>query len=143
MVPTAFVSLDALPLLPNGKLDRAALPEPEESASATGYIPPSTPTEERIAAIWAEALGVERVSVGDDFFALGGHSLLATQVIARIRNAFGVQLPLHALFTAPRVADLATEVDGMLGEGDADLEGLLSELEGLSDEEAERLLGTD
>jgi amino acid adenylation domain-containing protein len=143
MVPSAVVSLDALPLMPNGKLDQAALPVPEEASASADYVAPSSPTEEGIAAIWAEALGVERVGVNDDFFELGGHSLLATQVIARIRSAFGVQLPLHALFTAPRVAELASEVDGMAGEEDAELGDLLSELEGLTDEEAERLLGSE
>jgi amino acid adenylation domain-containing protein len=143
MVPSAVVSLNELPLMANGKLDRAALPAPDEASALAKYVAPSTETEERIAAIWGEALGVERVGVQDDFFELGGHSLLATQVIARIRSAFGVQLPLHALFTAPRVAELAGAVDGMAGEDDAELDDLLTELEGLTDEEAERLLGAD
>jgi acyl carrier protein len=148
MVPAAIVTLDALPLMANGKLDRAALPSPESVAtSSREYVEPSTDTERRLAAIWAEAMGLERVGAQDDFFELGGHSLLATQVIARIRKEFGVQLPLHSLFTAPRIADLAREVEAVEEppetSEDAELAALLEELEGLSDEEAERLLGSE
>ena len=144
MVPSAFVTLAALPLTPNGKLDRAALPAPDVGVSSSReYVAPSTEIEERLAAIWAESLEVERVGVQDDFFELGGHSLLAAQVIARIRSAYDVQLPLHSLFTAPRIADLAAEVEAARvpsEEEDSELTSLLEDLEGLTDEEAERLL---
>jgi acyl carrier protein len=144
MVPAAIVMLEALPLMANGKLDRAALPSPESVAGAAReHVAPSTETETRLVAIWQDAMSLDDIGVQDDFFELGGHSLLATQVIARIRNEFGVQLPLHSLFTAPRIADLAGEVDAAMvpGEaGDAELAALLEELEGLSDDDAEKLL---
>jgi amino acid adenylation domain-containing protein len=147
MVPSAFVALDALPLTPNGKLDRAALPAPEAAAAVREYVAPRDEIEETLAAIWVEALGVEQVGVHDDFFELGGHSLLATQVIARIRAAYGIQLPLHSLFTAPRVSDLALAVtaarEPAADEDDGELAALLEELEGLSEEEAERLLSRE
>jgi thioesterase domain-containing protein/acyl carrier protein len=104
MVPSAFVCLDALPLSPNGKIDRRALPPPDASTrSATGYAPPRTPDEQVLAGIFAEILRVERVSLDDDFFELGGHSLLATQVTARVRAQLGRDLPLVALFEARTV----------------------------------------
>ncbi|MET0396580.1 MAG: amino acid adenylation domain-containing protein [Longimicrobiaceae bacterium] len=109
MVPAAWVVLDRLPLLPNGKLDRGALPEPDLAPGAD-YVAPRTPTEERVAAIWAEVLGVERAGVHDGFFELGGHSLRASQVITRVRAAFGVELPMTALFDAPTIAELAERV---------------------------------
>jgi amino acid adenylation domain-containing protein len=112
MVPAVFTELAALPLTPNGKLDRAALPAPDTGQpDGAGFVAPATPTEELLAGIWAQVLGVDRVGGQDDFFELGGHSLLATRVIARIREAFGVDLPLAALFDEPTVARLARVVD--------------------------------
>jgi len=105
MVPAAFALLDALPLSPNGKIDRKALPDPQGSHAPSAA--PSDPVEELIAGIWAEVLGIDRVGVHESFFALGGHSLLATQVISRLRGALGVELPLRQLFETPTVADLA------------------------------------
>ena len=97
-----------------------------------------------MAAIWAEVLGLERVGVEDDFFALGGHSLLATQIVAQVRSDFSINLPLHALFTSPTVASLSQQVVELLGHAsDGDTEKLLSELEGLSDEEVALLLAGD
>ncbi|WP_375770521.1 amino acid adenylation domain-containing protein [Archangium gephyra] len=111
MVPAAFVSLSALPLSSNGKVDKKALPLPESPASQDTYVAPRTPTEERLASLWAQVLRVERVGLHDDFFALGGHSLLATQLISRIRSAFGVELPVRAFFEAPTVRSLAERID--------------------------------
>ena len=106
MVPAAWVVLEALPLTPSGKVDRRALPEPDAAAAAAARVPPRTPAEELVAGIWERVLGV-RPGAHDNFFDLGGHSLRATQVVSRIREAFGIDLPLRALFEAPTVAGLA------------------------------------
>jgi amino acid adenylation domain-containing protein/FkbH-like protein len=111
MVPSAFVVLEQFPLTPNGKIDRKALPAPEyKQAPGEGYSAPRTATEERVAAIWGEVLHLERVSADGDFFALGGHSLLAAQVISRLRQAFEIELPLKAMFEAPKLAALALRI---------------------------------
>ncbi|MCP4662085.1 MAG: amino acid adenylation domain-containing protein, partial [bacterium] len=116
MVPSAWVVLEALPLLPSGKVDRGALPEPEVSG-ADAFAAPSDPSEELLAEIWAAVLGRDRVGVHDDFFELGGHSLVATQVVSRIRETFGVELALRRLFEAPTVAELAAAVRDLRGQG--------------------------
>ncbi|WP_186127458.1 non-ribosomal peptide synthetase [Burkholderia gladioli] len=111
MVPAAFVVLDALPLTPNGKVDRRALPEPDDEAFAQAqYEAPQGETEQTIAALWAELLGVERVGRHDNFFALGGHSLLATRMLARLRESFGHDVSIRTLFEAPTVSQLAPRV---------------------------------
>ncbi|HEX7736568.1 MAG TPA: amino acid adenylation domain-containing protein, partial [Ktedonobacteraceae bacterium] len=99
MLPAIFMVLPALPLMPNGKLDRRALTAPAALRPhlETRYQPPRTPLEELVAALWSEVLRVEQIGVHDDFFALGGHSLLATQVIARARSLFQLELPLRSL----------------------------------------------
>ena len=113
MVPSAVIPLERLPLLPNGKIDRGALPlvdvvweEPAEE-----YLAPRTDVERALAAIWADVLKLDRVGVRADFFALGGHSLLATRVMTRIRGDLGVDIPLRRLFEAPTVAALAVDVE--------------------------------
>jgi amino acid adenylation domain-containing protein len=113
MVPSAFVHMDALPVNPNGKLDRKALPEPELAPADETYVAPRTPVEEVLAGIWAEVLGLERLGVHDPFFELGGHSLLATRVVSWVREVFGVDLPLRALFEGPTVAEMAGRVEEM------------------------------
>jgi hypothetical protein len=105
MVPTAFVIIDKLPLTPNGKLDHRALPAPEsQSAGSEGYVAPRNEIEEKLAGIWSEVLGRDRIGVHDNFFDLGGHSLLATQVASRIRSVFNIELSLPRLFEATTVA---------------------------------------
>ncbi|WP_186762711.1 non-ribosomal peptide synthase/polyketide synthase [Lentzea tibetensis] len=107
MVPAVFVVLDRLPLSPNGKLDRLALPEPSGTAPGVGHVEPRTGTERVLAGIWADVLGVRRVGVEDDFFELGGDSILGARVLARVRGAFGIGLSARAVFDASTVAELA------------------------------------
>jgi acyl carrier protein len=112
MVPAAFVLLDALPSTVNGKLDRAALPAPGRSEAAPGGD--RSPGEERMAAIWGRVLGIDARRLGgdDDFFAVGGHSLAATRVVAAVREEFGTETPLRAIFETPTLAALAAVVEG-------------------------------
>ena len=116
MVPAIFLTLPALPLTANGKVDRRALPAPEatDTSSERAYVAPRGPVEETVAAIFAEVLRTASVGAHDGFFELGGHSLLATQAVTRIRGAFGVELPLRALFDAPSPAELAARITGSL-----------------------------
>nr|HET6903712.1 amino acid adenylation domain-containing protein [Ktedonobacteraceae bacterium] len=109
MVPSAFMFLETFPLLPNGKVDRHALPAPDQARPELQqtFVAPRTPMEERIASIWSSILGIERVGIHDNFFALGGHSLLAMQVISQIQNTLRITLPLRSFFDAPTVAEQA------------------------------------
>src|SRR5437764_6273547 len=108
MVPSAFVALEELPLSPNGKLDRRALPAPDLGAVAgAGYVAPRTEAEATLAGIWSEVLGVAQVGVEDNFFELGGDSILAFRVLSRVQAAFGVGLSGRAVFDAPTVTRLA------------------------------------
>ncbi|HKP51514.1 MAG TPA: amino acid adenylation domain-containing protein [Chloroflexia bacterium] len=115
MVPSAFVTLETLPLSPNGKIDLRALPAPDSITSDGDgeFVAPGSPTEETLAEIWAEALKLplERISIHSNFFDLGGHSLLVTQVATRISNRLGVDLPLRSLFEEPTVAGLARIIE--------------------------------
>lgn len=132
MVPTTFVTLKDLPLSPSGKIDRARLPEPgpENMLRDHAFVAPRTPIEDRVASMVASLLGLPQVSVEDNFFLLGGHSLLGTQLIARIRDEFQIELSLRSLFEAPTVEKLSARVEDLL----------VAMVEGMSDEEAERLL---
>jgi amino acid adenylation domain-containing protein len=113
MVPSTFVILESLPLTPNNKIDYRALASIEysRSESASIFTPPSTPTEEIIAGIWSEVLGLERLGIHDDFFELGGHSLKATQIASRVRSAFQIELPVHRIFECNTVAKLSVSLD--------------------------------
>jgi acyl carrier protein len=133
MVPSAFVVLDTLPLTPSGKVDRRVLPAPDRFMSALdeALVPPRTPAEETLGAIWCEVLELKHVGVHDDFFTdLGGHSLLATQLVSRVRDAFGIELPLRRLFETPTIAELAVAIEALL----------IESFEALTDEGAERLV---
>lgn len=111
MVPSAFVFMEKFPLTPNGKVDRKALPAADlSSLSVTDYVVPATEIEVELCKIWEEVLLKSPIGVADDFFALGGHSLLATQIIARIREAFGVELVVKDLFRATTITELAEVV---------------------------------
>jgi amino acid adenylation domain-containing protein len=112
MVPSAFVVLEALPLSPNGKVDRSALPAPKlEEALEKTFVAPRTPVEQSLAGIWSAVLGLRQVGIHDNFFELGGHSLLATQVISRVCGVFQLDFPLHNLFESPTVAGLAARIE--------------------------------
>ncbi|SDU43353.1 non-ribosomal peptide synthetase [Pseudomonas yamanorum] len=110
MQPTFWVLLPRLPLTPNGKLDRKALPAPDPAQAHSDYVTPATPLQSQLAGIWQEVLKVERVGLHDNFFELGGHSLLATQVVVRVREQLGVELPVRELFSADHLLDLAEKV---------------------------------
>ena len=110
LVPSAFVVLEDLPLTPNGKVDTHALPAPEQVLSKAEFIAPRTDIEAQLAAIYAQVLKLEKVSVDDDFFELGGHSLIATQLIAQALQVFQVELTVIDLFDAPTVAGLAERI---------------------------------
>jgi surfactin family lipopeptide synthetase A len=111
MVPSAFVILKILPLTPNGKVDRKALPAPDgDIERELEYVAPRTPSEEIIAHIFAEVLGIETVGIQDNFFEQGGHSLLATQLISRLRQSFEAEIPIKAIFELPTVAQLNQKI---------------------------------
>jgi amino acid adenylation domain-containing protein len=143
MVPSAFVVLERFPLTPNGKVDRRALPAPEADAGRgeAGAPAPRTAEETQLLELWRQLLPGRRIEPASDFFELGGHSLLAAQMLARIDQSFGVELPLRALFEAPTIAQLAARIADARGEIAPDqLEALLRDLEHLSEEDASRRL---
>jgi acyl carrier protein len=144
MIPSAFVFLPALPLTANGKVNRRALPAPTQEASGmyAQYTGPETSLQEVISGIWEDLLGVERVGIHDNFFDLGGHSLLIAQMLARIQEAFQVELPLRRVFEDPTISGvgeilLETSDDRARVEQTADL---LVRLSQLSDDEVEIML---
>ncbi len=144
MIPSTFIFLETMPLTPNGKIDRKALPAPDHTRPdiAEAFAAPRTPIEEIMAIIWAQILEIEKVGIHDNFFSLGGHSLLAAQVANRVRDTFDVDLPLRLFFETPTVAAFATYVaQSQIGEADdATLSAALAELSQLSAEEMEALL---
>ncbi|HHO58773.1 MAG TPA: amino acid adenylation domain-containing protein, partial [Thiotrichales bacterium] len=117
MMPSAFVELARFPLTPNGKINRQALPKPDahNMQADADYVEPATDTEIRLAEIWRDVLKVSKVGIHDNFFDLGGHSLLATQVVSRLRESPGVELPMSEMFGAPSIAALAPLVDQLAG----------------------------
>jgi acyl carrier protein len=130
LVPSAFVFIASMPLTPNGKIDRAKLSVADvDQHLDTTFIAPSNDLEEALCRIWAEVLSAPRVGVEDNFFDLGGHSLLAIQIRSRIKDAFGINLPLRNFFDEPTVALLATRIES----------ALIKEIESLDDEEATAL----
>ena len=133
MVPATFVRLGKLPLTPNGKVDRMSLPAPDESNTLRdeAYAAPRTAMEKTVAGILERLLNLEHVDVEENFFSLGGHSLLGAQLIARLRDTFGIEMPLRVVFEAPTVADLATEIEALL----------VAKLKGMSEKEVQRILG--
>ncbi|MCQ8130693.1 amino acid adenylation domain-containing protein, partial [Methylomonas rivi] len=147
MVPNAIVILDSLPKTVNGKLDRKALPEPELNRG--DYRAPQTGTEQRLAAIWRELLGIDRVGLDDHFFELGGHSLLAMKLVGRVKQSVGVELPVRRIFEIPRLAALAAEIDSLQAlsaqqpDLQSELSGALAELQGLSAEDLLALLAAE
>jgi amino acid adenylation domain-containing protein len=138
MIPASFVVLEALPLLPTGKLDRRALPATHTTRPelARPYAPPETPLERELAAIWSVVLGIERVGIDDSFVELGGNSLQAAQVIARAGQLAGLELPATAVLQAATVRELAALVSDLMIESVApeDLEQLLAQVEAVNEE---------
>jgi amino acid adenylation domain-containing protein len=130
MIPSAFVTLEALPLTQNGKLDRRTLSQwsVNREVSEKNFVAPRTPEEELLAGIWASVLGVQQVGVHDNFFELGGHSLLATQVMSRLRDTFAVELPLRLLFESPTIAELSNQIEAFRGEQSGDTNGMIVSL---------------
>jgi acyl carrier protein len=147
MIPSIFVTLDALPLAPNRKVNRRSLPAPGRSRPEleNPYFAARTPVEEQLSEIWAQVLNLDQVGITDNFFELGGDSLLATRVISHVIKTFRVKVPLRSLFMAPTVADMAVViVQGQLEKAESnDVERMLAEVEALSDKEARRALGNE
>jgi amino acid adenylation domain-containing protein len=116
MVPAAFVRMEALPVTANGKVDRAALPAPcdDNRLGEDNFVAPSGPVQERLAVILASLLHVERIGANDNFFLLGGHSLLGTQLIVRVSETFGVELPLLQLFDHPTLAEMSDAIETLI-----------------------------
>jgi acyl carrier protein len=132
LVPTLWSWPAELPITPNGKVDRAALPVPAEAAPVGVFVAPRTPAEEAVAEVWRDLLDVGCVGVHDDFFAdLGGHSLLATRVVALLAERFPVELPVSSVFEAPTVELLAAEIH----------RAVAAYVESLSDADVEHVLG--
>jgi len=133
MLPTVFVRLQEFPLTLNGKIDRAALPapDPENTLRDEEFTAPRNPVEERLAVMLSTLLGLDQVSVHDNFFMLGGHSLLGTQLISQIRGTFGAELGLRTLFESPTIAQLSAEIERLV----------MAQVEAMSEEEVLRMLG--
>jgi amino acid adenylation domain-containing protein len=147
MIPSVFVRLDAMPLTPNGKIDRRALPEPEKTRPELriAYVAPQSGIEANLARIWCEVLCLDRVGIYDNFFDLGGHSLTATRVVSQVIKTFQLELPVQAIFQSLTVAEMAGVIMEHQGRrlGEEKLMHMVDELEVLSDEEAQSLLAQE
>uniref|UniRef100_UPI0030DA9FB3 amino acid adenylation domain-containing protein n=4 Tax=Pseudomonas sp. JAI120 TaxID=2723063 RepID=UPI0030DA9FB3 len=139
MVPAQWVLLEQMPLSPNGKLDRKALPKADASLQAREYVAPQSELEQQIAAIWAEVLEVPRVGLNDNFFELGGHSLLATQVVVRLREQLHAEFDVKSIFTTPTLADFSAYVAGQQTNNSPVQDALAKSLEALKRLSAEDL----
>jgi hypothetical protein len=144
MVPSAFIMLDALPLLPNGKVDRKALPAPDQgrSRSEESFAAPHTPVEEIVAGIWGQLLNVQRIGIHDDFFELGGDSILSIRTTALVRSTFHIEVPVRALFEAPTVAQYSQALvtyEKKPGQVET-VAALLKQIEAMSPEEVSQAL---
>jgi acyl-coenzyme A synthetase/AMP-(fatty) acid ligase/acyl carrier protein len=144
MIPSAFVIIDALPLIASGKVNHRALPPPstERPQIGTSFVKPQTPVEIELAEIWSDVLGLDEVGINDSFFDLGGHSLLAFRVISRVIKKFRVEVPLKFLFQSTTVADMAIIIVQNIAEKAEreNIEQILAELDRLSEEQVQRLL---
>jgi non-ribosomal peptide synthetase component F len=139
MVPAQWMLLEQMPLSPNGKLDRKALPKADASLQAREYVAPQSELEQQIAAIWAEVLEVPRVGLNDNFFELGGHSLLATQVVVRLREQLHAEFDVKSIFTTPTLADFSAYVAGQQTNNSPVQDALAKSLEALKRLSAEDL----
>jgi acyl carrier protein len=142
MVPSSFVTLERIPLTVNGKVDRLALPAPEETRPELeeAYVAPRSALEDVIAGIWADVLRVERVGVDDNFFELGGHSLNLTKVLLQVQDALQVKVPLRTLFEEPTVGQLAKEITRVRPGINQEIAQTIRELKQLSGDEVKRML---
>ncbi len=140
MVPAVFETIEALPLLPSGKINRRALPEQGPTLETNdSFVAPRTPIEQLLAVEWCDVLKLERIGIHDNFFELGGHSLLAAKVVSKVRNNLEIELGMVDLFQAPTIASLAALLfpRGAQNESEGELATLLGELANLTDEEAQ------
>lgn len=146
-VPSQILIVDEIPKGPTGKLQRIGLADKLASKLKAEYVPPGNPIEDIIARIWADVLGIDRLSIYDNFFIMGGDSLMATRVVSRLRKAFNIELPIPTIFKEPKVVDLAAAIDEALrkngAQDDSEMLQALDELEDLSEEEAQRLLNQE
>ena len=147
MIPSVFVTLEAIPLTPNGKVDRRALPSPDSNATELDsiFVEPRNQTERQISNIWSQVLNREKIGIYDNFFELGGHSLLATRVVNRINQDLSLELSIIDLFENPTVSSLAEALTQfqLKNAKDEDIDHILAELEELSDEEVQQLLAQE
>jgi acyl carrier protein len=153
MIPASVIILDQMPISPSGKLDRRALPEPDQMRPdlEVVYLAPRTSIEEELAHLWSDMLSIEwdgalsPIGVNDNFFELGGHSLLATQIISRVRETYQVDLPIRRVFENPTIAGLSEIISQTLMDSvdSSEIETILNELEALSDEDAQALLADE